>query len=71
MKMFVPPAEIEFDYVNWKGVKGKRKALITSYHYGSNEWHKEEQWLMRASDYDKDEVRYFAMKDMSNVKELL
>ncbi|MDA1675496.1 MULTISPECIES: hypothetical protein [Bacillus cereus group] len=59
---------IEFDYINWKGEKGKRKALVRSVVWGSNEWHKEQQFLLRAIDMEKNDVRYFALKDMDNVK---
>ncbi|MEJ1517722.1 hypothetical protein R3O67_31580 [Bacillus cereus] len=59
---------IEFDYINWKGEKGKRKALVRSVVWGSNEWHKEQQFLLRAIDMEKNDVRYFSLKDMENVK---
>jgi hypothetical protein len=61
---------IEFDYFNWKGIKGHRKVLVTMFHYGSTEYHPEEQWLLEGVDMDKGEVRIFAMKDMSNVKKV-
>jgi hypothetical protein len=32
---------IEFDYINYKGVKGHRKARIITFSYGSNEYHPE------------------------------
>jgi hypothetical protein len=59
---------IEFDYVNWKGKKGHRKARVLGFFFGTTEFHKEEQWLMQASDLDKKEERTFAMRDMSNIK---
>lgn len=59
---------IQFDYVNWKGEKRHRKVLPKEVLYGSTEYHKEEQWLLRGLDLDKKEERIFAMKDMSNVK---
>lgn len=58
---------IEFDYVNWKSIKGKRVVKILGFYYGSSEYHKEPQWLLRAKDLDKGEERIFAMRDMSNV----
>lgn len=61
---------IEFDYVNWKGEKGRRKVVVTSIAYGSNEWHTEPQWILYGKDLDKMEPRGFAMKDMSNVVKL-
>jgi len=59
---------IEFDYTNWKGIKGKRSVVVYGFHFGSNEWHPEEQWLLKAFDQEKKDSRMFAMKDMSNVK---
>lgn len=61
---------IEFDYVNWKGVESHRKALMIRIFFGSTGYHKEPQWLMEARDLDKQEGRVFAMKDMSNVKDM-
>ena len=34
--------------------------------FSSTEWHKEEQWLLKALDLDKNEDRDFAIKDISN-----
>lgn len=59
---------IEFDYINWKGEKGHRKAIIKGFYYGNTEYHKEDQWLLEAFDVEKGEDRVFAMKDMSNVE---
>ena len=61
---------IKFDYVNWRGVKGERKARAIEIYHGSTEYHPEDQWLLEAMDLDKNEIRIFAMKDMSNVKYL-
>ncbi len=59
---------IEFDYINWKGVKGRRKALVRNIYYGFSEYHPEEQWLLKGFDEKKQDMRIYAMKDMSNVK---
>lgn len=58
---------IEFDYINWKGLKGKRTVKILGFYYGSTDYHKESQWLLRAIDLYKGEERIFAMRDMSNL----
>lgn len=58
---------IEFDYVNWKGEYSPRTVIVDSFFYGSNDWHIEPQWLMKAWDLQKEDFRVFAMKDMSNV----
>jgi hypothetical protein len=59
---------LEFDYINWKGVKGHRSAEVQGIYYGSTKFHKEPQWIMEAYDLDKRESRDFAMKDMANVQ---
>ena len=62
--------KIEFDYVNWKGNRSKRRAEVNEYYFGSNEYHPEPQWLLEAYDLDKKAMRMFALKDMSNVKHI-
>lgn len=61
---------IRFDYVNWKGEASTRNVIVKKIFYGSNQWDKEEQFLMRAWDLEKNDFRDFAMKDMSNIIEL-
>jgi predicted DNA-binding transcriptional regulator YafY len=68
--VFTDRKHIRFDYVNWRGEKSKRDAYISYIFFGSNMWHEEDQWLMVAFDNDKQETRYFAMKDMSKVEYL-
>lgn len=63
-----PGDQLEFDYVNWKGVKAKRRIKSGKLYYGSTKYHIEPQWILRAFDTRKLEFRDFAMKDMSNVK---
>lgn len=58
---------IQFDYVNWQGVKATRKAEVQSFHYGATEYHPEEQWLMSAWDSEKQANRVFAIKDMEKI----
>ena len=62
--------KVRFDYVNWKGVKGNRKVVVTSFLYGTTEYHPEPQWLMEAYDLNKEEERVFAMKDITNIQTL-
>jgi len=59
---------ITFTYTNWKGEVGERKAIVSELSYGSNEYHKEEQFILLAFDLDKMEYRTFTLKDMSNVE---
>lgn len=62
---------VEFDYVNWQGIESKRAVYIKGFYYGSTEYHKENQFLMRGFDLHKSADRVFAMNDMSNVKEVV
>lgn len=57
---------VEFYYRNWKGEHGLRRVRANSivFFYGSNEFHKEEQWLMSAFDEEKEAIRAFAAKDI-------
>lgn len=61
---------IGFDYVNWKGEFGHREVKVEEILFGSTDYHKKEQWLMKAWDMNKQAERIFAMKDMTNVKNL-
>jgi hypothetical protein len=58
----VPP--LVFDYTNWRGETGTRRAIPLRIYHGATEWHPEPQWLLEARDVDKDAVRAFAIKDM-------
>lgn len=62
---------ITFDYTNWRGEQGHRKAIVQEFSYGSNEYHKEPQFIMLALDVDKLQYRTFTTKDMSNVKVII
>ena len=59
---------VEIDYTNWRGERSVRRVLPLSWRYGSNEWHKDQQWLMKACDLDKDEEREFAMSSIHSWK---
>lgn len=58
--------KVQIDYTNWKGER--RERLITprqgGIFWGSNEWHKEPQWLLRAFCHEKKAERVFAVKDI-------
>jgi hypothetical protein len=64
---FLKHQDLIFDYVNWRGVKSKRRVRTEKIYWGSTEYHKEPQWIMLAFDIDKQAYREFAMKDMFNV----
>lgn len=61
---------IEFGYTNWKGEYAKRAAVVKEISFGSVEWHEGDQWIMTAFDLDKRMDRFFAMKDMRNIKKI-
>ena len=56
--------DVSVIYTNWKGETSIRRILPIQVVFTSNEWHKEEQWLLEARDLDKDAIRTFAMKDI-------
>lgn len=58
---FNPEQEVEIAYINWKGDFEVRRIVPHHLFWGSNEWHKEEQWLLEAYDVDKKAMRTFAM----------
>lgn len=59
---------IMFNYKNWKGEVGIRTCVVEGIFCGSNAWHQEEQFLLNGFDLDKNEMRVYAMKDMSDIK---
>ena len=58
--------EVKILYTNWKGETSIRKILPKEIIFGSNQWHKEEQWLLVAYDIDKKSDRTFALKDIKS-----
>jgi hypothetical protein len=52
------------DYTNYEGKRGVRRIRPLSIIWGSNEWHREDQWLLLARDIDKNADRTFALKDI-------
>lgn len=59
---------IQFEYVNHRGESATRTVEPWGVWYGSNEWHPDAQWLLGAFDLDKQANRFFAMRDMTNVR---
>ena len=55
---------LQFEYKNWLGKVSKRKVIPYEVWYGNTEFHKKEQWLLRAFDTDKNAERNFALKDV-------
>jgi len=58
------PKPVRIIYTNWRGETSERKVKPIKIWFGSTEWHKEEQWLLRALDITKDAERDFALKDI-------
>lgn len=59
---------LDFTYLNWQGQTSKRKVIFEELFYGSNEWHKEPQFLLKCFDLDKANTRFFAIKDISDLE---
>lgn len=51
-------------YINWKGEVAWRTVLPKKIWFGSTEWHREEQWLLKALDMERGAERDFALKDI-------
>ena len=62
--------KIEILYTNWKGETRIRQIIPQTIEFKSTEWHKEEQWLLKAIDIEKNEMRTFAIKDIKEWKSL-
>lgn len=58
------PLAVQIVYTNWKGETAVRKIIPQSIRYGHTEYHKDNQWLLKATDVEKGEEREFAMKDI-------
>jgi DNA polymerase III epsilon subunit-like protein len=72
-KLYVNPVKVERSriiYKNYKGDISVRDIEIVRYWFGSTEFHKEPQMLLKAIDLHKKEERDFAVKDISSWEEL-
>ena len=61
-------SRIRFSYVNYRMEKSEREAIVLAIFYGTTEYHPDKQWFIRAHDLEKEAMREFAMKDMTNVQ---
>jgi hypothetical protein len=52
------------DYTNWRGVRTQRRIIPQTVRFGSNKWHKEEQWLLQGVEALTGEQREYALKDI-------
>lgn len=55
---------LTFYYKNWRGEYGYRTVKEPTMWFGSTEFHKEEQWMIKAYDVEKDAIRDFAVNDI-------
>lgn len=60
---------VEILYTNWRGETALRTILPQDIYFGSTQWHSEEQWLLKATDLEKNAERIFAVKDIKSWKE--
>ena len=59
----MPVQPLTFTYTNYKGITSDRKVMPMGIYWGSTEYHKD-QWLLKAFDLVKNEIRVFAVKDI-------
>lgn len=52
---------IVLDYTNHRGIRSTREVIPLDIYFGSNEWHPEPQWLLKAFDAQENGLRDFAM----------
>lgn len=54
-------------YKNYKNDVSERKIIPLEIFFGANEFHKDEQWLIRVWDIDKNDYRTYAFKDIQKI----
>jgi predicted DNA-binding transcriptional regulator YafY len=57
---------VKIVYTNWRGETAERTIEPIQIWFGGTEWHKEEQWLLKATDVEKGAERDFALKDIQS-----
>lgn len=63
-------APLAFTYRNWRGETATRSVRPIGVRFGSSQWHRTPQWLLRAFDLNKNEEREFALSGMSPPPEI-
>jgi hypothetical protein len=56
--------EVHILYTNWQGEVGWRRIVPKEVIFASSSWHPEPQWVLTATDLDKNAERSFAIKDI-------
>jgi predicted DNA-binding transcriptional regulator YafY len=64
MSIIAVHTAVKIDYTNWRGERAVRRVVPLRLEFTSNEWHKDEQWLMFAIDLLKMEERAFAISNV-------
>ena len=59
--------QLRITYRNWRGETRERTIEPKEIWFGATEWHPDEQWLLKAIDVEKGELRDFALKDVSQI----
>lgn len=63
--MNIPIGEpIKVLYKNWKGEEKIRTIIPKDIYFGSTNYHKQEQWLIKVFDVEKQVERTYALKDI-------
>jgi len=57
---------VKIIYTNYKNETAERIIIPLELWFGSTEYHKEEQWLLKAFDLEKKAERNFAVKDIKS-----
>ncbi len=55
---------IKVKYTNYRGETAIRTIIPGECRWGTSEYHKEEQWLMRVFDVDRNDYREYALQDI-------
>jgi predicted DNA-binding transcriptional regulator YafY len=58
----VPP--LFFKYTNWEGKTAIRKVIPIKLWYGHTDYHKNDTWLLKATDVEKNAERDFSVNDI-------
>lgn len=56
---------IKVRYTNYRGEMAVRTIVPISFYFGSTEYHKEEQWLVKLWDVERDAERIYALKEIT------
>ncbi|RLA60501.1 MAG: hypothetical protein DRQ89_12740 [Epsilonproteobacteria bacterium] len=70
MNNIIIGGRLKFDYTNWKGKKATREIIVECVEYGFTEFHEQSQWLLRGFCLEKNETRSFAMRDITNIRNI-